>query len=386
MILEDDEDPLTSVQVHFCLVSAQAAVNLLPVEHYRPKHVILFVSREMKENADALQGAMLKSVPGLKISIAQLNDARDLAVVRDAVWAQLEELCAQEPDIAVNVTGGTKIMMLGALLAASAAGVPAYYLNESDNSISLIDVDSSEGGRRIRKVRLQTKVETFLKAYGFTVQGSSHMPSVSMSEKALIESLIKTASYRDAMSTLNRLSADKETQKTLKVSLKGRIAPAQQAAFDALCDLFMETGHLSVRGDLMTFPSEEDRFFVAGGWLERHVFNTLNEMKMKPEGNITAVGDAKNEIDVAFVHEGSLCIVECKTGNLSETAEANQVIYKLESLRKMGGLKAKLILVSYKPLGAAAKARATGGKTQICVIEGNQLNRLKEHLTQCLRN
>ena len=58
---------------------------------------------------------------------------------------------------------------------------------------------------------------------------------------------------------------------------------------------------------------------------------------MKPEGNITVIGDAKNEIDVAFFHEGSLCIVECKTGNLSASEDANQVIYKLESLKKLGG-------------------------------------------------
>lgn len=385
MTQEEVQDPLNGIGVHFCLVSKQAAVNLMPVEQYRPNRVVLFVSREMRAEADDLKEAMLRSVPGIKTDVVEFPDAWDLAGVRDAVLAQLVKLCSEEPVIAVNVTGGTKIMMLGALLAGSAAGAQCFYLNESDNSISLIDLDSNDGGRRIPKIRLQTKVETFLKAYGFTVEGSTRMPSVSMKDKALIESLITTQSFRNSMSALNSLANDDETKKTLKASLKGRIAPGEREAFDALCDRFMETNHLSVRGDLMVFPSEEDRSFVAGGWLERYVYNTLSEMKLKPVGNITVVGDARNEIDVAFIHENALCIVECKTGNLSETAEANQVIYKLESLKKLGGIKTKLILVSYKPLSSTSKIRATGNKTHIHVIEGDQLKRLKEHLTRCLQ-
>ena len=104
MTNEDVQDPLNEVGVHFCLVSKQAAVNLLPVEHYRPNAVVLFVSHEMQAQARDLQAAMLKSLPGLRINIISLADAWDLAGVRDAVWSQLEELCCDVNQIAVNVT------------------------------------------------------------------------------------------------------------------------------------------------------------------------------------------------------------------------------------------------------------------------------------------
>lgn len=68
MTNEDVQDPLNEVGVHFCLVSKQAAVNLLPVEHYRPNAVVLFVSHEMQAQARDLQAAMLKSLPGLRIN------------------------------------------------------------------------------------------------------------------------------------------------------------------------------------------------------------------------------------------------------------------------------------------------------------------------------
>ena len=77
MTNEDVQDPLNEVGVHFCLVSKQAAVNLLPVEHYRPNAVVLFVSHEMQAQARDLQAAMLKSLPGLRINIISLADAWD---------------------------------------------------------------------------------------------------------------------------------------------------------------------------------------------------------------------------------------------------------------------------------------------------------------------
>lgn len=61
------------------------------------------------------------------------------------------------------------------------------------------------------------------------------------------------------------------------------------------------------------------------------------------------------------------------------------MIYKLESLKKLGGIKTKLILVSYKPFSAKSNIRATGDKTHILLIQGDQLKRLKDNLTRCLQ-
>ena len=46
---------------------------------------------------------------------------------------------------------------------------------------------------------------------------------------------------------------------------------------------------------------------------------------------------------------------------------------------------ALLILVSYKPISAKSNIRATGDKTHILLIQGDQLKRLKDNLTRCLQ-
>ena len=50
-------------RTHFCLVSA----NFWPIILYRPDHVVLFVSKAMKEAADQLEYAVRTASPSTKI-------------------------------------------------------------------------------------------------------------------------------------------------------------------------------------------------------------------------------------------------------------------------------------------------------------------------------
>ena len=147
------DDVLAKCKVHFCLVSEQAAVNLLPVAYYRPKEAVLFVSHKMHETADQLQGAMEKAVPGLKVSRIAIQDPYDLNECRNVF---LEALMVREDEQPViNVTGGTKIMAIGAVTAAYAAMVQTFYLNEQKNTISLIDPYKEDAQRNVSSIAMR---------------------------------------------------------------------------------------------------------------------------------------------------------------------------------------------------------------------------------------
>ena len=149
-----------------------------------------------------------------------------------------------------------------------------------------------------------------------------------------------------------------------------------------MCESFHDAGHLTFKGRLLSFPSEADRFFVAGGWLERYVCGQLAAMNLRPQANLVVKNKVKNEIDVAFMHEGGFCIVECKTSRLDDLEEAKAVVYKLETLKKFGGLKTTLILVSYHKLHDEAKKRADS--VGIKVIHGEGLRSLKNQLRNAI--
>ena len=372
--MKSNDDPLKDCRVHFCLVSEQAAVNLLPVAYYRPKEVVLFVSPQMHSSSGLLQNAMEKAVPGLKVSRITIDDPYDLNECRNVF---LDALMAREEDRPViNVTGGTKIMAIAAVTAAYAAMVQTFYLNELKNTISLIDPYKEEAQTTVNSVAMRMNLETYLAAYGYKVADSQPMASLNWQEKTLIEELLSMPSIKDVVPRLNELAV--EAEKTEKMTVSSAGVPGELlGAFDTLCERFANTGHLRIEGRTLRFPSEEDRFFVAGGWLERYVFNEISALKLKPVGNMVVRNPSQNELDVAFMHEGTFYIVECKTGNLHHDVEkANDVIYKLETLHKVGGRKTKLILVSYRELHKKAKERA--GKAGIKVIEGNDVKGFKD--------
>jgi len=50
----DPHDFILSRLTHICLVSKEAAANLLPIVFFRPKKVVFFVSEQMKEAVDKL--------------------------------------------------------------------------------------------------------------------------------------------------------------------------------------------------------------------------------------------------------------------------------------------------------------------------------------------
>lgn len=105
-------------------------------------------------------------------------------------------------------------------------------------------------------------------------------------------------------------------------------------------------------------------------------------MNLRPQANLVVKNKVKNEIDVAFMHEGGFCIVECKTSRLDDLEEAKAVVYKLETLKKFGGLKTTLILVSYHKLHDEAKKRADS--VGIKVIHGEGLRSLKNQLRNAI--
>ena len=99
-------------RTHFCLVSEQAAANFWPIILYRPDHVVLFVSKAMKEAADQLEYAVRTASPSTKIRRVSIEKVDDDNEVRSLVFELAFEFESSNP--IVNVTGGTKLMAFGA--------------------------------------------------------------------------------------------------------------------------------------------------------------------------------------------------------------------------------------------------------------------------------
>jgi len=169
--------------------------------------------------------------------------------------------------------------------------------------------------------------------------------------------IARMAYYAKPLSTLNWLAAQAEQNQ-----LTATLTKSPNPALTDLMGLFADHQLLSRQNNCIVFRDEASRFFVNGGWLEQHVYGIC--LNLKKQYGIQDIGrsieversycntSVKNEIDVAFLKDNRLYLIECKTKVFSNRhpvhSEGAQALYKLDSLKDLlGGLQARAMLVSF---------------------------------------
>lgn len=381
---------------HLCLVSAQATPNLLPVldETWRPKKVVLACSAQMKQATLSLRSVMQTKCPGLGVESLDLPNAYDYAALSDAFLSYLADHA--DEDIALNVTGGTKLMAVAAQEVFRSAGKPVFYVNVENDDVLVIGEKATS-----QPLRAKLKVHEMLRAHGYSVS-TQERPQITRELRDLTARLIDhVASAGRALGTLNAIARAARDEPGLRVDL----SPAQydsRSLADILA-LFADAGLLRQSGQSLSFKNEEARFFVNGGWLESHVYEALQSLRAQHEslsdvamGVRVSFGGAdprskardKNEIDVAFLYRNTLHLIECKTANLAQggkgdDSKATEALYKMESLLKLGGLRTRGMVVDYRgQLSSSESDRQRAAEAGIAIVSGNQLKDLKAAISR----
>jgi len=116
---------------HVTLIGAQTIPNLLPAIQLRPRHAVMISTRDLEAGngaahpADCLRDCLHQL--GITSERVDVESGFDVAGVRNAVREALQ----RHPDAIVNITGGTKLMML----AAGDAESPMLYLDTLHRAI-----------------------------------------------------------------------------------------------------------------------------------------------------------------------------------------------------------------------------------------------------------
>ncbi len=374
-----------TITTHLILVSAQPIPNLTPIldDSLHPKKVIMLVSRDMQERSIALEN--ICKPRGISVERCQLDNPWDADRIRE----QVEDLLlTRYPDggIALNATGGTKLMSIAAYEAFRSCGLPVFYVHpEHDRLIwlspKLPDVDLSD----------RLKLEDYLMAYGSPVDKLDRS-GVKQPIRELTQQLLSDFNrYADELGTLNYL-AQKADNPRLTIEIEA--GPRTNPDLWKLLELFEDKGLCTINGHSLRFADESARFTANGGWLEMHTYalclnlkKTLDlqdlacniNLKRQPAGQHAVV---KNEIDIGLIKANRLHLLECKTRQFKEDKDAD-VLYKLDSLRDlMGGLQGRAMLISFNQLDKASRARAKELKIELCCH--TRLRDLQQHLQNWL--
>lgn len=379
----DHHNMNTPASIQLMLVSEQAAPNLLPAldPAMKPREAVLLVSHKMAHRAQALQSVLQES--GIKTQIVPLPDEHNMV----ALESILMDVAAQRDGqaMALNVTGGNKLMALAAQAVAQAAGWPAFYVDVDTDQIIWLDKT-----RPAQALTQHLRLRHYLRGYGFTLTEGIHRPQPNTAWQTLLQDLIiNVGSLEEAIGQLNHLS--QEAHRNLLVTLSPR--QRDHHGLDALLRKFEQAQVLKRQSEQVSFASEAARHFANGGWIEQHVYQCVTQVTgtlgiRDKAANLQVQGDngQPNEIDIAFMARNRLFMIECKTARMNNEGDlkANDTLYKLaENCRRIGGLGTRGMLATYRPLRESEQrlAKALG----IEVVAGRELQRLDERLKQWVR-
>lgn len=366
--------------IHVLLVSAQAAPNLLPAldPELKPKEAILLVTKKMAGRASALESVLREA--SVKVSRITLDDEHDFSALEKI----LLDLAATRDgeDIALNVTGGTKLMALAAQSVAQAAGWRVFYVDVDTDEVIWLGKEAQR-----KKLAAQLRLPHYLRGYGFRLEEGIERPSADHRHNELLQTMVSQVGSLEApLGQLNYLAQLAEDNRRLNIDLTAEQRDSR--SLEALLRNFESAGMLNVKGSKIQFTSEHDRSFTKGGWLEHHVYRTISALHSElgvrdKAANLVVVDESgvKNELDIAFLAKNRLFIIECKTARMdsARAGKANDTLFKLSEIcRRVGGLGTRGMLASYRQLGESEKKLAKA--LSIDVVAGVELNRLNERL------
>ena len=373
-----------SISTHLILVSAQPIPNLTPIldEKLRPKKVIMLVSPDMQERSIALENIFKPK--GISVERFLINDPWDAGHISDKVLDIITHY--PEGGIALNATGGTKLMSIAAYEVFRSVNLPIFYIHpEQDKLIWLSPIKPAIA------LSNRLKIEDYLTAYGASSVVISDRNGVPEAYRQLTQQLITDIDrYAGELGTLNYLAHQADNP---QLTCQIENGPQSKPQLWELLDMFEAAGLCNINGHNICFTDENARFNANGGWLEMHTYAICLNLKKscgiqdvasniiinrQPAGRAVV----NNEIDIGLIKANRLHLIECKTKQFKEDKDAD-ILYKLDSLRDlMGGLQGRAMLASFNNLDKSSRARAKELNIKLCCQ--SELKNLQYHLQHWL--
>ena len=359
--------------VHVCLVSNQPTPNFVPVlsPEFRPQEVVLVVTPQMAQQAEALAKVM-KERCQVKVHQLKVDSEYDVAAIGERLFELLVNI--DKDKVALNVTGGTKLMAIGAYGVFRDAGYASFYLTQQGEVVLL---DSQQ---KLSLPAPKILIEDYLALHGFTALDKP-IRQINQQWLSLAEELAKRRSLAQPLGSLNYEISMLKNEADLMIE----VAQVDEQNMAYLLSLLERYGLARLKNNQLTFVSEKAKQYVNGTWFEEYVFHVVKSLPNVQDCALglqidlaDEQGLGRNELDVVVMAHNALHVLECKTANFTANhlskAECNEPIYKLDTLKRLGGLRTRTALVSYRELTKPMKKRASG--SAIYVLQQHDLSGL----------
>lgn len=320
------------------LVSDQPLPNLMAALQYepRPDHIEFIVSADKEKSHEydkwynGKYFALARALRLLNISCDRLPPAHPYDL--QSVQAQCQSAIEKHEDadhLVFNITGGTKMMALGAFATAQGR-CPIIYVESRDRRLITIQGDRSTSVQFDESRFSTIDAEVYLAAYQRTITQKQafadlspakidasrfiveHLPLV----RPVLEEMTKAVLSHGSRTAPRHFSFDPATSN-------------QKQVLDHLIALgLVQTG---IQTGLYLVPTEDHWHFLQGAWLEVYALGALTRSGefSDVQSNVKLSG-SDIELDIVLTRNASLAICEAKVG-----AKMSITMSRLRALKEM---------------------------------------------------
>lgn len=316
----------------------------------------------------------------------EIPNVANTSRIKRAVGILADDLSARGEDVKLNASCGLRHRLLSVYEVFRTFHWPIFVVEPNSDRLCWLYPD----GKEDTQVEDRITIDDYLTVFGARGEFNDQQLPPQLDQK-LYELGERWASNAlelgPGLATLNYLATTCRKEQKLDVALSEKQQGYRE--LNMLLSDLVEAEIATYEHGVLTFADEDARRFSNGEWLETLVHSTVRQIQKDMPTiqdhslNVQVyrqLGDreVRNELDVASVANNKLHIIECKTKGMRD--DGDDTLYKLESLRDLlGGLQARAMLVSFRPLRYNDITRAED--LGLALIGPDELKDLKTHLT-----
>lgn len=365
---------MPAFQNHICIISGQNIPEILAALHpdCGTRHLRAIVTLQMKEQATNFARACAKLGIVCDTTLLPRNDIDSIKALLDKIRQQYGG-----ETIAMNISGGTKLMAFAAFEWANANDICSLYVETLERKIYM----HSKG--KWEKIPLPELIghQNLLNIYGYDINEKKE-GKISKNLRGNLNEIVRIAKIGDP-TPFNDLT---DIVQSTSENTGFHSAYIQRPLLNSLLTCLKKCGKLDFTSTHVVFPDEKARKWCNGLWLEEYVQSVIEGLKEEGRINSCAFSvrtvtthGVKNELDAIFTAGNRLFIIECKSGKMNKSP--NSILYKGNSLAvSLGGIFTQFMICSIVKLDGMDADRAR--ELKIRLVSGEGLHDLRENILQ----
>ena len=329
---------------------SKTIVNIISPEH--PVAAYLFIKENFEEGDKLLFIAAnedFKSITPL-VKVLKINPevVQRIVLRRDSDSYTYERICRtingkldKEAEYWVNLAGGSRYMALSVQHVFSNYHSTFYYIQTRENLVvkTIFDDCIYDDDDEIFPIKHRMSLAEYFEVYGLSHDLDSLGPLISDERKA--QHMFQLFAQRQLR------SSDYQILDVLREKYRSWQYLNIKEVETTVNDKMIPIPNLSKFLDFIQFePSQkgvlqhDELEYLTGGWFEEYVYHLIKNV-VKPDDIATGVRidgcteiRHNNELDVCFIKDNQLYVIECKSGIGSESM-FNEIVYKASALKEV---------------------------------------------------